>query len=554
MMVENTSLCRLFDGKRDRAAIIAYQHGQPRSFGELEQSVLAWKAAFAAAPGRRYVLHFHDALEFVAALLGAWHAGKCALVPSDQQWAAARSDLMIDGFAGTPEGLRPEGPAEGRLSLLDPEAMLLEMYTSGSTGQPIAIAKHLRQLECEVRSLAATLDWGEPSRRVLGTVSHQHMYGLIFRVLLPLATGRPFEAIRLSQVQDLCLIDAPEGCNLVTSPAHLTRLPELSSLKCAVGSILSAGGPLEETGVSACRASFGVDVTEIYGSSETGAVAWRPRAPGAASAWRALPGAQFRQQDGVLEIRTPQLPTDEWFRSADRVVALGDGFELAGRVDRIVKLEEKRVSLDGVERVLLDSGLLLKARALVVGAPRQILAVVAMPNASGWALAEQGKLRLVERLRECLRQSSQVELLPRSWRFVDPWPVTADGKTPESLLRERFDRRNPEFRVLERDAESCVVELWVSPTAPFFAGHFPEQPILPGVVQIDWLIGLSRELLGIGVGFSGLEAAKFRRVILPQSRLTVLLRNDAMRHRTTYQIKHGSDVCATGRIRWEGGP
>src|SRR5690606_20980028 len=114
-------------------------------------------------------------------------------------------------------GISPSEPTSSELPALNSEVALLEMFTSGSTGEPVAIPKCLRQLEQEVSGLANTLEWGPLSRRVVGTVSHQHMYGLMFRVLIPLATGRPFEAIRLSQAQDLSLVNAPEGCNLVSS-------------------------------------------------------------------------------------------------------------------------------------------------------------------------------------------------------------------------------------------------------------------------------------------------------------------------------------------------
>jgi hypothetical protein len=181
-----------------------------------------------------------------------------------------------------------------------------------------------------------------------------------------------------------------------------------------------------------------------------------------------------------------------------------------------------------------------------------MLAVIAMPSSAGWALMEAAKRGLVVRLLDHLRQTAEIEVLPKSWRFVDPWPATVDGKTPESLLRERFDRRNPEFRVIEQDAAGCTAAIWVSPTAPFFAGHFPQQPVLPGVVQVDWMVWLSRELLGVQAGFAGLEAAKFRRVILPGSWLTVTLRDDPASGRTTYRITHGDAVCASGRIRWSG--
>jgi len=384
----------------------------------------------------------------------------------------------------------------------------------------------------------------------VGTVSHQHMYGLVFRVLLPLATGRPFEAVRLTQLHDLPGDEGPEGRVLVSSPAQLARLPESASFAGRIGTILSAGGPLQDACVKRCSHVFGTGVTEIYGSSETGAVAWRSRTPGYAPAWRPLPGVEFRSDTGVLEIRTRQLPADEWFRSADRVVQLEDGFELAGRVDRIVKLDERRVSLDRVERLLVATALLQEARALVLEDSRRILAVVARPTPAGWALMEEGKRRLVEELRGALQRAAEIEVLPRRWRFVDPWPVTADGKSPEYLLRECFDRRNPEYRLLERAGTECIADIWVSPTAPFFQGHFPEHPVLAGVVQVEWLVWLSRRLMGVEAGFAGLEAAKFRRVILPGRWIRAELRHDPADSRTSYRISSAEVPCASGRIRW----
>ena len=42
-----------------------------------------WHAAFGAAPGARFALHFEDATRFAAALFGAWHAGKTVVLPGD---------------------------------------------------------------------------------------------------------------------------------------------------------------------------------------------------------------------------------------------------------------------------------------------------------------------------------------------------------------------------------------------------------------------------------------------------------------------------------------
>jgi acyl-CoA synthetase (AMP-forming)/AMP-acid ligase II len=549
-MPDSGPLSSLLGRGEQGTRLIAFQHDEPRYFDDLELLARRWRSTFEAAPGRRFVVHSTDALEFAAAMFGAWYAGKCVLVPSDSQATSfAQLGVAVDGHVGMEGGMIPGEPSSRDWQPLDSELPMMEIFTSGSTGVPLCIPKNLRQLDHELAGLAATLDLGPLSARVVGTVSHQHMYGIVFRLLLPLVTGRPFATQRLVQVQDLARLRLAKGCVLVSSPAQLARLSPGAPADGRVHALLSAGGPLDEAAAHLCREQLRVVPTEIYGSSETGAVAWRYRNGGTAH-WQPLPGVEFRSEDSQLQIRSPQLPTLDWFRSADRVTMTGSAFELVGRDDRIVKLDEKRVSLDAVEHTLQSTGLVRQVRALVLQGARPVLAVIAMPTAAGWELAGSDKSQLVAALTQALRRNPQAEVLPRSWRFVDPWPITVDGKSPQSLLRARFDRRVPEFRLLQGDDRSCVAELWVSPTVPYFKGHFPEQPILPGVVQIDWLVWLARELLALESGFAGLEAAKFRRVIRPGSRLRVSLANDSARIRTSYQIAIGEDVCASGRIRW----
>src|SRR6476620_9315269 len=95
---------------------------------ELLRRVRAWRAAFELAPGRRYALHLEDSFQFVAALLGAWHAGKIVYLPADTLPSTLQAlDAQLDGFAGTfANGLQPDSTLplpEVVLGDLDPEAV-----------------------------------------------------------------------------------------------------------------------------------------------------------------------------------------------------------------------------------------------------------------------------------------------------------------------------------------------------------------------------------------------------------------------------------------------
>lgn len=75
--------------------------------------------------------------------------------------------------------------------------------------------------------------------------------------------------------------------------------------------------------------------------------------------------------------------------------------------------------------------------------------------------------------------------------------------------------------------ESATARWYVDPDAHFFAGHFPGNPILPGVIIIEALAQTGAlaamaepDSAGKLALFAGIENARFRRVVLPGDTLT----------------------------------
>jgi len=61
----------------------------------------------------------------------------------------------------------------------------------------------------------------------------------------------------------------------------------------------------------------------------------------------------------------------------------------------------------------------------------------------------------------------------------------------------------------------------------YFPDHFPDHPILPGVVQTKWAMDLARQLPlpdSFLEGFSAMTKLKFMRLITPGSQLTLQLK------------------------------
>ena len=84
-------------------------------------------------------------------------------------------------------------------------------------------------------------------------------------------------------------------------------------------------------------------------------------------------------------------------------------------------------------------------------------------------------------------------------------------------------------RVLAADALSLHAQTRVDPHWPVFQGHFPDFPIMPGVLLIETIAQAGSLILGLKgavedgsfVGFTGVEQAKFRRAVMPDDMMDI---------------------------------
>lgn len=72
----------------------------------------------------------------------------------------------------------------------------------------------------------------------------------------------------------------------------------------------------------------------------------------------------------------------------------------------------------------------------------------------------------------------------------------------------------------------------------WFRGHFPKQPLLPGIAQLDWALRYGMEILAPQWRFSAVENIKFQRPVLPGNtlRLTLSWREEKRHLAFSYHI------------------
>ena len=424
-------------GRRDDTAV-AFSRGRILTLAQLRARIAHNAERLRAKRSARALLVCEDSAEFLVGLLTLASLGCHTVLPPNPQPGTLKlfadsvdflvADQPVPDF-GTVHVLEEAEAAADRIAI---DGIAVDFFTSGSTGAMKRVEKSLAVLQREGETLDRV--WGEmlnQDARVFGTVSHQHIFGLAFKVIWPLLSGRCFAGENYLTWESL-LRDLTPGASIVSSPAHLTRLGGLEALPAMRQPrlIFTAGAPLPAEAVTETEATFGVTPVEIFGSTETSALAWR-RGVSAEPLWRLLPGIAARaNDDGLLDVHSPFVVGDDPCVLSDRVAFAADGrFRFLGRADSIIKIEGKRANILELEQRIASLPW-IKAAVVVLspGARLRVGAVASLSQAGAAALAEQGKFRFIRTLRRALLDSHDPAVLPRRWRFVDEIPTDRMGK------------------------------------------------------------------------------------------------------------------------------
>lgn len=107
---------------------------------------------------------------------------------------------------------------------------------------------------------------------------------------------------------------------------------------------------------------------------------------------------------------------------------------------------------------------------------------------------------------------------------------------------------------------SAVAELDVDPNLDLFRGHFPQHPVLPGVITMEALAQAASFCLLVGqaeagsVGYLvGIDQARFRRQVLPGETLRLeatIVKNTTRMCVADVSAYVGDELCASARQRY----
>jgi len=524
---------------------------EPVSFAALLAEIEVARRALMRLDAPEVVIYDADAYAFFVWLMACWQNGQTALLASDDL-PTTRAFLPMPWVGNNEGSTLPDwsGSATNAAASYGPAPQFdrpgLVFFTSGSSGAPSRIFKTPTQV-CREALILHQLHGGLllPGTRFVGTVPHQHIFGLGHRLTWPLWAGYPVVSELFHYPEELGRLAACPHV-LVSGPSMLKRLAQLEEFSSPASFLatFSAGSPLHDDVAIACSSKLSSRIIDVYGSTEIGSVMCRV-VPG--GAWREYPGATLAlDEDGCLKIRTPLADNDDWFCTQDTAVFDDNGLQLTGRADRVAKIEGRRVALDALEAALLKLPEVAEARTAPLCRERdEIVAAVVLSEAGRAQLQEAGKVRFDRWIRQRLSLSFELIAIPRRWRYLSALPYNAMGKLTVASIVQLFERQAlPPFAVTARiagAAHEMELALALRDCMQAFDGHFPQVAILPGVTQVDWALRLAERYYQIDGRFSGFRQLKFQRILRPDDEVSLTLRffPEKKEVRFAYTSKHG---------------
>lgn len=404
---------------------------------------------------QQWAICCEDSYFFAVAFMALAHSKQHMVLPGNHQPAAlAELSHHFDGLLHDNNIQCPESCISLKLNTINWKSSLdipivfepltladiqLTLFTSGSSGKPKAIIKNLALLNNEIAQLEML--WGQQLAQttIVSTVSHQHIYGLLFRILWPLCCDRSFSRFDLIYPEQV-MAQASDGCVLISSPALLKRLDNEDKTQ-DYRAIFSSGGPLPLAAAQQCQTLFSKLPFEVFGSTETGGIAYRQQHDNS-TPWQRFPVIDIAlNAEQCLKILSPFIDQDLWYQTSDHCEQIdNDHFLLKGRTDRIIKIEEKRISLTDVEQRLCSLPWIEEAAVLPLEQNNRLIlgAVITLSNEGKKDVQQRGKGKFWLLLRQQLRQWIEPVGIPRSYRLVDSIPLNTQGKRLVSDLESLF--------------------------------------------------------------------------------------------------------------------
>jgi len=100
------------------------------------------------------------------------------------------------------------------------------------------------------------------------------------------------------------------------------------------------------------------------------------------------------------------------------------------------------------------------------------------------------------------------------------------------------------------DGDEISARFRVNSDSPWFEGHFPDDPVLPGIAQLGMVIDLISSAESQKISLTGLSRGKFKRIVRPDDLLEINACKNSKKKQYTFKITCTNEEVCTGIIRF----
>ena len=325
------------------------------------------------------------------------------------------------------------------------ENLNVNFYTSGFTGFPKLIEKTLKQFEAEALKIIGEFGEGLKDSIFVYSVPHYHSYGFVFDFLVPYILELKLADNRINYLETLNNFEEYKNITFITNPAFLKRIDK-SSLKIkSKWTVFSSTGALDKEVNDLCLETFNTDAIEIYGSTEGGGMAYRKRSEKDLGTRLKIVKLKVNE-NGSLFCSSGYTGEGFWVHVGDVVdMKNEDEFELLGREDSIVKIEGKRISVQQIDRQILEDKNFKDSYTIYCKSENReyVASFIVLSDLN----ADEEDMR--KYLKDYLKGYFDKIVIPKKIYFTDSIPRNEMGK----IDRKQLDAIMEKFEVLNKSYE-----------------------------------------------------------------------------------------------------
>ena len=474
---------------------------------------------------KNIILSTEDNFEFFINFMACVFSNKEITLVNDSQKIKALGYFVLNSQIGENSSLS--------FNEIDTNNVIINLFTSGSSGDNKCIKKSLENLIQEATDLYNEVDL-KNSKTVISTTTFNHLVGLTFYFMLPLNSGLCIDLERINYPEDI----QGENFLLVTTPSFLEKMNKYSeNPKINLEKIITAGAKLKDDEFNYAL-KISNSVTEIYGSTESGVIAHRENP---ADNLKLFNNVEIVFGEDIFINTNYSIETSQ--KSGDIIKPLEDRkILLCGRADRILKVYEKRISAEEIEKKLEEN--IFVKEAYCFNYENKIATLISLSNEGFEFALNNDILALKKSLKLYLKDF--FEIVPQKFKFIDELPKNQRGKIDREKILELFNINMSLPLIIKRDVKDDFADfkLYFYKHCDFFKGHFDGFPILAGVVQLLFASKLVQNTFNIDCSVGQIKRIKFKNVIRPDE--IINLKFEKVKDNFVFTYYNGEKIFSSG--------